>query len=89
MESNVSTKELAEKVTEFLMERKTDQPNVMNWARKIFRDSAEEMDAQINKEDVFSLIDGLRDKYKPSSINYIANSVKGFFKWMDERGYTE
>jgi len=89
MERNVSTNELAEKVTEFLMERKTDQPNVMNWALKIFRDSAEEVDAQINKEDVFSLIDGLRDKYKPSSINYIANSVKGFFNWMDERGYTE
>ena len=89
MERNVTKNELAEKVTEFLLERKSDESNTMNWALNIFRDCVEEGDVAANSSDIFDLIDGLRDKYKPSSVNYIANSVNGFFNWMDERGYTE
>ena len=89
MERNVTSNELADRVSEFLMERGTEEPNAMNWALNIFRDCVAEHDTQANSKDVFDLIDGLREKYKPSSINYIANSVKGFFNWMEERGYTE
>jgi len=89
MERNVKENELAQKVSEFLMERGTEEPNAMNWALSIFRDSLEEEDIQPNSQDIFKYIEGLRDKYKPSSVNYIANSIKGFFNWMEERGYTE
>ena len=89
MERNVKENELAQKVSEFLMERGTEEPNAMNWALSIFRDSIEEEDIQPNSQDIFKYIEELRDKYKPSSVNYIANSIKGFFNWMEERGYTE
>tara|TARA_Y100001963_G_scaffold19768_2_gene25052 strand:- start:24069 stop:24929 length:861 start_codon:yes stop_codon:yes gene_type:complete len=89
MERTVKSNELSEKVNEFLLERNSDESNTMNWALNIFREHIEEGDSYLNQDDVFELIDGLREKYKPSSINYIANSVKGFFNWMEERGYTE
>ena len=89
MERNVNQNELASKVSEFLMERGTEEPNSMNWALSMFRDSINEEDIQPTSEDIFEYIKGLKDKYKPSSVNYIANSIKGFFNWMEERGYTE
>jgi len=89
MERDVTTEELAGKVSEFLLERKTDKNNSMNWSLKIFRDAILENQSHPTREDVFDIVEGLREKYKPSSVNYIANSIKGFFNWMEDRGYTD
>jgi integrase len=91
MERNVTQQELAEKVTEFLMERKMDEHNTMNWGLGVFREKLllSMDDIHTNSADIFELIVGLKEKYKPSSVNHIANSIKSFFNWMEERGYTE
>jgi integrase len=89
MERDVTTEELAGKVSEFLLERKTKNNNAMNWSLKIFRDAVIENGSHPTREDVFDIVDGLKERYKPSSVNYIANSIKGFFNWMEDRGYTD
>ena len=89
MERDVTNAELVEKLDEFLLERQSDKFNSMNWSLRIFRDQVVDSQIDGNKQDIFDLVEGLKEKYKPSSVNYIAHSIKSFSNWLKNRGYTE
>ena len=92
MERNVSNKEVSNKLSEFMAERKNSGiigNNSMHWALNIFKEDVDSDNVEAEETAIFEYIKSLKEKYRPSSVKKIAVSIGSFFKWMQRRGYSE
>jgi len=88
----MTTEELVERINQFVSERESkdiSESNPTNWALRKFRDHVVGVPFEVHMDGVIEYVRGLKKNHKPSSVQFIALSIRRFFNWLHERGYAD
>jgi len=92
MERDVTSAEMLSRLNQFIKERESEGAignNTTNWGLVKFREGVVENEINGDKDEIIDYIKSIKSRYKPSSVNRIANSIKVFSNWLKKRGYKE